>query len=466
MTKKAAQTTYTKFLDDSRVKAFDARHRATIQFNMTRYDDAVAVGKQQFRNLDMARKRAALRKHYVIENLEDHLKSFEYHFTANGGKVIWAQDAAEARKAILDIFEENHVKQVVKSKSMITEEAGITTFLEKNGVECLETDLGEYIVQISNDKPYHIVTPAMHLSADDVAKIFHDRFDLPKDSSPEDITVFVRETLREKFATAQAGITGANFLLSESGAVALTENEGNALLSVSAPRIHIVITGIEKIIPNLRDLDLFWPLLATHGTGQQISAYNSLVFGPKKKGESDGPEQMYVIILDNGRSRLLKAVPQRRTLACIRCGACLNACPVYRNIGGHSYGAVYSGPIGAIITPHLSGEFETYKHLSFASSLCGKCTEVCPAGIDLHHQLLYNRKLSHKMGLYNRSERMSIKAYKWAMKKRKRLDMTSPWMKNFFAAHFLKKGWGNNRTLPKVVKSFSAQWKQQKQTGG
>lgn len=465
MTTKGAQKVHSKFLEESRAKAYDARHRATIHFNMTRYDDAVAVGKQQFRNLDMARKRASLRKHYVIENLEDHLKTFEYHFTARGGRIIWAQDVAEARKAILKIFEENHVKRVVKSKSMVTEEVGITSFLEKNGVECLETDLGEYIVQISNDKPYHIVTPAMHLSADDVAKIFHERFDLPQDSSPEEITAFVRDTLREKFASAEAGITGANFLISESGAVALTENEGNGLLSMSAPRIHIVITGIEKIIPNLRDLDLFWPLLATHGTGQQITAYNSLVFGPKKPDEKDGPEHMYVILLDNGRSRLLKATPQRRNLACIRCGACLNACPVYRNIGGHTYGTVYSGPIGAVITPHLSGEFDTYKHLSFASSLCGKCTEVCPVGIDLHHQLLYNRNLSQKMGLFSRSERMSVKAYKWVMKKRNRLDMPPPWMKNLFVNQFLKKGWGKDRTLPRVVKGFTAQWKEKQQTG-
>ncbi len=459
MTSKKAQTAYNKFLEDSRIKAFDTGHRSTIHFNMTRYDDAVVVAKQQFRNLDMAKKRAALRKHYVIENLEDHLKTFEYHFSTRGGKIIWAQDAEEARKAILAIFDENHVKQVVKSKSMVTEEAGITTFLEKNGVECFETDLGEYIVQISNDKPYHIVTPAMHLSAEDVAKIFHERFDLAPDSSPEEITAYVRQTLRQKFGSAQAGITGANFLIADSGAVVLTENEGNALLSMAAPRIHIVITGIEKIIPSLYDLDLFWPLLATHGTGQQMTAYNSLVFGPKKPGENDGPDQMYLILLDNGRSRLLKATPQRRNLACIRCGACLNACPVYRSIGGHTYGTTYSGPIGAVIAPHLSGEYDTYKHLSFSSSLCGKCTEVCPVGIDLHHQLLYNRNLFRKMGLFGRPEKMSIKAYKWAMKKRKRLDMTPPWIKNIFAAQFLKNGWGKNRTMPRVVKSFSAQWK-------
>ncbi len=450
---------YTRFMTDSRAKAFDIGHRATIAFNMKRYDDAAIKGKQQFTDLGLARKRAAIRKHYVLENLEDHLKTFEQHFNMRGGKVIWARDVGEARQAILNIFEQHFVKKVVKSKSMVTEEAGLTEFLEKNGIECIETDLGEYIVQISGDKPYHIVTPAMHLSAGDVATIFNKQFGLSEESTPEEITAFVRRTLREKFAEAQAGITGANFLVSGAGAVAVTENEGNALLSMSSPKIHIVLTGIEKLIPSLADLDLFWPLLASHGTGQEISAYNSLVFGPRKQGEADGPEQMYVILLDNGRSRLLAANPQRRNLACIRCGACLNACPVYRNIGGHAYGTVYSGPIGAIITPHLTGKTQEYKHLSYASSLCGKCSEVCPAGINLHHQLLYNRHLFRHKRLTNRSERLGIQAYKKIMAKRKRLNMSSHHIKNILAKVLLTKAWGKKRALPKVVRSFNRQYR-------
>lgn len=450
---------YNRFMADSRKKAFDPSHRSTIAFNMKRYDEAVIKGKKQFNDLGLARKRAALRKHHVLENLEDHLKTFEQHFNARGGKVIWAQDVDEARQAILAIFEQHFVKRVVKSKSMVTEEAGLTEFLEKNGIECIETDLGEYIVQISNDKPYHIVTPAMHLSAGDVAAIFNKEFGLSEESTPEEITAFVRKTLREKFAEAQAGITGANFLVSGAGAVAVTENEGNALLSMSSPKIHIVLTGIEKIIPSISDLDLFWPLLASHGTGQEISSYNSLVFGPKKQGEADGPEQMYVILLDNGRSRLLAANPQRRNLACIRCGACLNACPVYRNIGGHAYGTVYSGPIGAIITPHLTGKHQEYKHLSYASSLCGKCTEVCPAGINLHQQLIHNRHLFRRNGLTNRNERLGILVYKKIMAKRKRLNMGPHQVKNIVAKVLLTKAWGKMRAMPKVVKSFNQQYR-------
>jgi L-lactate dehydrogenase complex protein LldF len=453
--KKMTHEAHETFLKDSENKAFDLDHRAIIGHNMSVYDKAVAVGRQQFTNLELARRRAAMRKHYVIEHLEDHLKSFEHNFTRNGGKVIWAEDATEAMRAILGILEQHQVKHVVKSKSMITEEIHLTPVLEKNGIESLETDLGEFIVQITGDRPYHIITPVMHRSASEISAIFHEKYGLPEDSTPEQITAFVREHLREKFLNADAGITGANFLVASSGSVALTENEGNGVLSMSVPRVHIAIAGIERIIPSIEDLDLFWPLLSTFGTGQKLSAYNSLVSGPRSRGESDGPEHMYVVLLDNGRSRLLAATPQRRALSCIRCGACLNACPVYRNIGGHAYGTVYSGPIGAVISPHLLGKLDEYKHLSFASTLCGACTEVCPVHIDLHYQLLQNRRLSVKSGHTTRNERMLMWAYKFGMKKRSRLDYFSPKTKNYFFGKFFGKAWGSRRELPLVQESFS-----------
>lgn len=454
--------THSQFLTDSETKAFDLDHRTTIAYNIGRYDEAVVKGKLQYSNLALARRRAATRKHRVIENLEDHLKDFEYHFSRNGGKVLWAQDAEEARKAVLGILEKNYVRLVVKSKSMVTEEIGLTEFLEKNGIEAIETDLGEYIVQLSNDKPYHIVTPIMHKSARDVARLFHGKFGLPEDSTPAEITAFVRTTLREKFQKAQAGITGANFLVSGTGAVALTENEGNGVLSMSMPPIHIVVTGIDKIVPSIGDLDLFWPLLATHGTGQELTVYNSLISGPRKRDETDGPTQMYVVLIDNGRSELLSRIPQRRALACIRCGACLNVCPVYRNIGGHAYGTVYSGPIGAVITPHMRG-LDEYKHLSFASSLCGKCTEVCPVNIDLHHQLLQNRNLSVREGLNTKWEKWGMKGFKKFMGNRKWLNMPGTGVKNFGLRLFFGKLWGPRRELPTVApKSFGELWKENK----
>jgi len=453
-------TTRQKFIADSEQKAFDKRHRQILNFNTGVYNRAFEQGKKQFCNLELARRRAAACKHRVLENLEEYLKEFEHNFVVNGGKVIWAQDANEARKAIFEIIEKNFVRKVVKAKSMVTEEIGLREFLEKNGIETVETDLGEYIVQLSNDKPYHIVTPAMHLSAKDVADIFNQKHGLPENSSPQEITAFVRELLREKFLNADVGITGANFLVSSTGSVALTENEGNGVLSASLPDIHIVVAGIERIVPALEDLDYFWPLLSSHGTGQNITCYNSLISGPRRRGEHDGPYQMYVILLDNGRSNILAKIPQRRALGCIKCGACLNACPVFRNIGGHAYGAVYQGPIGAVITPHLQ-DFEQYAHLSFASSLCGKCTEVCPVNIDLHHQLLQNRQLSVVLKLANKQEKRAMKAFKWIMAKRSRLDKFSPRWKNFGVRHFFKKSWGKRRELPRVApQSFATLWNQ------
>ena len=424
--------------------------------NIMRYDESVAEGKSQFSNLQLARRRAGSLKHSVVEHLEDHLKTFEQNFTNNGGQLIWAESAADARKSILEIFEQNRVKTVVKSKSMVTEEIALNTALDKNGIECIETDLGEYIVQLTNDRSYHMVSSNMHLSAKQVAEIFHEKFGLPKNANPSDITSFAVNSLRKKIVQADAGITGANFLVADTGSVALSENEGNVISLMAMPRIHVVVTGIEKLLASVYDLDLFLPLLASHATGQKISVYNTLVNGPRNQDERDGPEKMFVVLVDNGRSRLLSAIPQRRSLSCIRCGACQSACPVFRNIGGHAYGSVYTGPIGAVITPFLSGKFEEYKHLSFASSLCGKCSEVCPVGIDLHHQLIYNRRLSVKSGYTTKTERWAMWAFKMTMKKRSRLDFLSPKRKNMLLKRILSKGWGDRRDLPVVVKSFAS----------
>ncbi len=451
-----------KFIIDSEKKSFDLNHRRTIAYNMSKYNAAVIRGKQQYHQLAMARRQAALKKYRSIENLENSLKEFEQNFIKHGGKVLWAQDAAEANKHILEILKKHGVELVVKSKSMVTEELQLDDFLHNHNIESVETDLGEYIVQISGDKPYHIVTPVMHKSAADVAAIFHEKFGLDPNSTPQQITSFVRKTLREKFANAQAGITGANFIISGSGSIALTENEGNGVLSASMPPLHIVVAGIEKVIENISDLHLFWPLLATFGTGQNITVYNSIISGPRQKNEVDGPEEMYVILLDNGRSTLLGRTPQRRALTCIRCGSCLNGCPVYHSIGGHTYGSVYSGPIGAVITPHLR-EVMHYKHLSYATSLCGKCTEVCPVNIDLHHLLLENRNFAVKSQLNPRVENLAMHLWKRVMLKRKYMDFASPRLKNFFLKKVFASSWGKRRDMPVIApKSFGKLWNERK----
>lgn len=447
-----------KFAKDSEKIAFDLQHRKKIKYNISKYDAAVLNGKRQYKNLEVAKNRAAFIKHKVLENLDKYLNEFETNFERNGGHIIWAPTADDAVKEIISLMKKHEARLVVKSKSMITEELELNHALEKESVEVVETDLGEYIVQIAGEKPYHIVTPAMHKSKEEVAALFHEKFGTPEDWVPEQITNYVREILREKFFKADVGITGANFLIADTGSIALTENEGNGVLSFSMPRVHIAVAGIERIIPSIRDLDLFWPLLATHGTGQNMTVYNSIISGPRQAGEIDGPSEMYLVMLDNGRTEILKHKDQRRALSCIRCGACLNACPVYKNIGGYTYNATYTGPIGAVITPHLKG-MKDYKHLSFASSLCGKCTEVCPVKINLHELLLANRYESVKLGYTRKSERFVQKWAKKAMKKRRMMDFGGGNFKNIAMRLFFKKHWGTRRELPVFAKkSFKQLW--------
>lgn len=448
------------FLGASEKVGFDKEHRKKIQFNISKYDAAVKEGKKLYRNLELARDRAGHIKYKVINELDKYLIEFEDHFLKNGGKIIWARDAQEAVKEIIKLLQQKNAKTVVKSKSMITEEIELNPALEKSGLEVLETDLGEFIVQQANQKPYHIVTPAMHLSKEDISALYHEKFQTDENLTPEELTFYTRELLREKFIQADVGITGANFLLADIGGVAVTENEGNGFLSMSFPKIHIAIAGIDKLIPGIKDLDLFWPLLATHGTGQHLTVYNSIITGPRKNGEKDGPDEMYLVLIDNGRSKLLAKERQRQALTCIKCGACLNICPVYKNIGGHSYNTTYSGPIGAVITPHLK-DFKTYKHLSFASSLCGACTTVCPVKIPLHELLLVNRNDAVKDGCIPFKEKQGIK---WATKvldSRKLMNMTSGKTKNLLAAKFATKAWGSKRDFPKIAdKSFNELWKE------
>lgn len=449
-----------QFILDAESRVFDKEHRRKLAFNIHQYDKKVDEGKLQFEDFDTARQRANYLKWKTIEQLDKHLIEFESNFSRRGGKVIWAQDAEEAVREILRIAKNMNAKSVVKSKSMTTEEIHVNDALEQAGIESVETDLGEFIVQLRKEHPYHIVTPAMHLSKEDVAKTFHEEYKLPIESTPKEITAFVRARLREKYQRAEIGITGANFIIADTGAIALTENEGNALMSVSHPKVHIVIAGIEKIIPSLTDLDLFWPLLATHGTGQNITVYNSVLSGPRQSEEADGPEEMYVILLDNGRTNLLAQQDQRQALYCIRCGACLNGCPIYKGVGGHAYGSTYSGPIGSVITPHYNGMRE-FKHLSYASSLCGKCTEVCPVRIDLHKLLLFNRRDAVTQHTNPKPERWIYTFWKKAMLSRRLMNQGGAKAKNFILQNFFRKNWGDRRELPRIARrSFNEQWRE------
>ena len=449
-----------EFLVASEDKAFDMDHRRIINYNIGKYDAAVNRGLSRLINLENTKRKGHVIKWKVMENLDKYLPEFESNFLKRGGKVIWANDAEEANREILNIIQKAGAKTVVKSKSMVTEELKLNEFLESHHIESLETDLGEYIVQLLGQRPYHIVTPAMHLSKEDIAKLFNERFGTPIDATPEQLTQKARELLREKYVRADVGITGANFIIADTGSIAISENEGNARLSVSFPKIHIAVVGIEKMIPSMADLDTFWPMLATHGTGQNMTVYNTILSGPRQANETDGPEEMYVVLLDNGRTNLLAQKDQRQGLYCIRCGACLNACPVYKNIGGHTYETTYSGPIGSIITPHMKG-MEDFKHLSYASSLCGRCSEVCPVKIDIHKMLLLNRRDAVKEGIVTKKEKWGWAIWQKGMLSRKLTDFFSGKTKNRFMSLFFRKTWGHLREMPKVAdKSFSKMWQE------
>ncbi len=447
------------FLAKSSVKAADLDHRRKINFNISRYNAVVPQGKKQFDNVMLARERAKNAKWEAIEHLDQYLEEFEKKITARGAKVIWAENAEQALDAVGAICKEKNCKTLVKSKSMVTEEIHLNRFLESKGIESVETDLGEYIQQLDGEPPYHIVTPAMHKSKEDVARVFADKLGTAPGLSPEELTIIARNKLREKYVQAEIGVTGANFIVADVGGIAVTENEGNARLSCAWPKTHIVIVGIEKVIPCLEDIALFWPLLATYGTGQQVTVYNSLVMGPRQANETDGPEEMFVILLDNGRTNLLANPKTREALYCIRCGACLNACPVYKNIGGHAYETTYSGPIGKVITPYLKG-MDEYKHLSYASSLCGNCTEVCPVRINLHELLLENRHEAVLQGTSSIAERLAWKAWKAASLSRNMMNMGNGRIKNWVVNKVFK-GWTAHRSeLDFSQKTFNQMWEE------
>ncbi|MBP6358169.1 MAG: iron-sulfur cluster-binding protein [Sediminibacterium sp.] len=451
--------TAASFIAKSTVKAADLEHRRKINFNISKYNAVVPIGKSQFTDVNITRERAKNIKWEAIEHLDKYLLEFEQKITARGATVIWANDSAEALEAIGKICKERNCKTLVKSKSMVTEEIHLNDFLEANGIESVETDLGEYIQQLDGEPPYHIVTPAMHKSKEDVAKLFANKLGTKPDLTPEELTQVARIKLREKYTEAEVGVTGANFLIADVGGIAITENEGNGRLSCAWPKTHIAVVGIEKMIPSVHDLPLFWPLLATYGTGQKVTVYNSILTGPKQAGESDGPEEMFVILLDNGRTNLLANPTAREALYCIRCGACLNACPVYKNIGGHSYETTYSGPIGKVITPYLSGVDE-YKHLSNASSLCGNCTEVCPMRINLHELLLDNRHEAVTQGTSTLAERVAWKAWMVASLNRPMMNMGNGKMKNWVVNKVFK-GWAVHRSeLDFTPKTFNEMWKE------
>ncbi len=337
------------------------------------------------------RERASRVKTHTIENLDRYLQLFEERVTEMGGIVRFAADAEAANRYVLDLAKARGVRTVVKSKSMVSEEMGLNERLGEAGIESVETDLGEYVIQLAQEAPFHIVAPAIHKDRHDVSELFHRKLGTERIEDIQELGRQTRRQLRDKFVIADMGITGANFMVAETGTLVLVTNEGNGRMSTSMPRIHVALAGMERVVPTMEDMGMFLRLLIRSATGQRISSYVTLVNGVRRPSDEDGPEEFHIVIVDNGRSRMLADPELREALNCIRCGACLNACPVYRKVGGHSYGYVYPGPIGAIVTPMLTGLGDA-KDLPFASSLCGACREACPVKINIPRMLLALRR--------------------------------------------------------------------------
>ncbi|MEH8076645.1 LutB/LldF family L-lactate oxidation iron-sulfur protein [Gallibacterium anatis] len=351
-------------------------------------------------------------RNHVLENLDAYLYQLSEKVTANGGHVFFAQTAEEANHYIQLLALQNNVKKVVKSKSMVTEEIGLNQVLEADGIKVIESDLGEYILQLAGDKPSHIVVPAIHRDRYQIRDILKEKLGYQGDATPEDMTLFIREKIRQDFLSADMGISGCNFAIPETGSLCLVTNEGNLRMVTTVPKIHVAVMGMERIAPTFQEAEILITMLARSAVGAKLTSYNTWLTGPRLAGETDGPEQFHLVILDNGRSKALGS-EFNDVLRCIRCGACLNTCPVYRQIGGHSYGSVYPGPIGSVLSP-LLGNYQEFHDLPYACSLCTACNQVCPVKIPLANLLLKHRTHIAEQGLNPTAEKISVKAFTFA----------------------------------------------------
>jgi L-lactate dehydrogenase complex protein LldF len=456
-------------LEDSFLR--EALERASSSFHAAKTD---AVDSMP--DWEELRQRGHDRKNRAIENLPEALEVFEKNLRSRGGEVHYCEDGASARDKILSIIRSSEGRSVTKSKSMVTEEIDLNDHLEAAGLSVLEGDLGEYILQLAGEHPSHIIAPAIHKSREEVAELFHDHLGSDPDADIPELTRVARKTLREAFLGADIGISGANFVIAETGTIVLVENEGNIRMSTTIPRVHIAVVGIEKVLPRRSDLATLLRLLCRSATGQRVTSYISFISSPRTEGEGDGPEKLHVVFLDAGRSKLWADPTQREALNCIRCGACLNFCPVYGSVGGHSYGWVYPGPIGSVITPHYVG-IEKASQLPQASSLCGRCGEVCPVKIPLPDMLLGLRAKAVEAGSAGFVEKLSMRVFSLLARSprlwRLLLAFGRPFYRLVVRAGLAAvlggaaRRWSRSRTLPLPGRSgFRRWWREDAEKGG
>ncbi len=435
--------------------AFDEEHWQKINYNTGCYERNYAKSMDNYKKLDLERRRAYIIRNKSIQNLEKLLVEFETNFCNNGGTVLWARDAADARQQILEIVNAAGTDAVVRSNSSVLDEINLNEVLESNNVKVVETSVARFVLQAAGMKSYHPVSPAIHLSKEEINGILTDKYKLKSDSTAKQMVNFIRHQVSDTITKTSVCITGANFLLSDIGGVALTENEGNILKMSAESKVHIVVAGINKVTASVEDLSVLLPLLSSHATGQNMAAFNTITYGPAKNKKEAG--SMYVILLNNGRSNLLSDEKQRKIMSCIRCGACINVCPVYKNIGGYSYGTEEVGPLGVIATPLKEGQKE-YEHLATACSLCRRCTEICPVKIPLDDLIVQNRHLLVEATTKDDKINSVYKMIVWHCKVRKRLD--SPlWLKRIEIKKLLSRMPEQNVFPDFAQKSFSQMWK-------
>lgn len=457
------------FHTSSVASAGNERLKKAIDNAVVRNDKGRSLRMLELPDSDKLRTLAGDIKQHTLDYLDYYLEQLASKVEQRGGHVHFASTGDEAKRIILDIIKKADCKNVIKSKSMVSEEIELAHVMEAAGLDVVETDLGEFIVQIDHDKPSHIVTPIIHKDKESIAVLFSEYFKTPYNDDPEALTAQARVYLRDKFRQADLGMTGGNFIVAETGDVCIVENEGNARQSVTTPRVLISLIGIEKLVPRMSDLSVMLKLLARSATGQAMTVYSTVFGGIRSPGEKDGPEEFHMVLIDNGRTEILASEEYRETLRCIRCGACLNACPIYRKIGGHSYGSVYPGPIGALITPLMQG-LEKNKDLPNASSLCGACYEACPVKINIPKHLINLRRDILKQKISHPVERFIYRAYAWSQKSLWRYKLASFGQKVTLRLKadklgFVKKlpfpgnGWTQVRDMPQPAKqSFRAMW--------
>lgn len=461
-----------RFEQNARSALRNATQRGALHRATTTFADRRTKTLARTPEFESWRERARAIKDHALLHLDHYLVEFERNAKARGVVVHWAVDGTDAARVVVELARARSTTKAVKSKSMTTEEIHLNDALAAAGISAVETDLGEWIIQLADEVPFHIVVPAIHKTTAQIGEVLAARTGVDPKSSPKELTAAARTALREEFARAGLGISGANFAIAETGSILILENEGNARLCTTLPPVHVAIVGIEKILPRLADLPVFLRLLPRSGTGQDLTTYQSLLTGPRKEGEGEGPEEVHVVLLDNGRSRILRESVTRQSLACIRCGACLNACPVYQQVGGHAYGSVYPGPIGAVITPQLQDPVRA-RELPFASSLCGACRDVCPVRIDIPELLLHLRKTvvegheGRPPHAPRRFEALVFRAFAWTAKDGNRfarvtsvLRALDRWLSPMLERLPPLSRWRRGRTVPRLArKSFREHWK-------